>query len=321
MKTLSAVTKVLSDTGRVWLKKEPEKALVTFFEITMACNLKCSYCYIANEPENYPEGSHAQGLTTDQICRVLDEIRKSSHAISLYGGEPFVHPDFDEIVAYAKQKEFSSLETVTNGTLLKKNLDTTLSFDVINISYDLTRRREYGPAMKKVLRNAEELKQKHNQSFMFIATVAKDDPFEEMRPFLSYLRKNDFLCTFQPVRENGKVSDLEWFNEFMARISKEFKGVRLFNQPGRYTASGFATCLPKIAMSVTWKGDLLYPCQYFRNRVAGSLLKDSVETLWEKGKKEYGQFPSRECEKCGFLCMMDLGYNIRHPWHVDFFRY
>lgn len=67
-------------------------------DITQACTERCIHCYI---PEYTPVF-----LPFAQIKKVIDEFRaQGGIGLSLSGGECMMHPDFDEIVRYAREKD------------------------------------------------------------------------------------------------------------------------------------------------------------------------------------------------------------------------
>jgi len=90
------------------------------FEVTARCNLNCVHCYISR-PVNDQE-AWGKELTTEEFCRLLDEIADEGCLSILFtGGEPFVREDFPEIYIYAKRKGFL-VALFTNGTTLTPEL-------------------------------------------------------------------------------------------------------------------------------------------------------------------------------------------------------
>lgn len=85
------------------------------FLLTYDCNLRCNYCpwwggnYKSKVKKTYMEISSALNL--------IDEISSFKPFIRLFGGEPFLHPEWDIIVKYAKEKGIWCT-SVTNGTLI-----------------------------------------------------------------------------------------------------------------------------------------------------------------------------------------------------------
>lgn len=85
-------------------------------ELTRRCNLSCIHCY-----NNLPAGDPVSGrdeLTTDEHCRILDEITEAGCLwLLLTGGEIFLRKDFRDIYDYAKQRGLL-ITLFTNGTLI-----------------------------------------------------------------------------------------------------------------------------------------------------------------------------------------------------------
>lgn len=73
-----------------------QHACVTLFEITQACNLECPACFAAS-----PHGRHS---TMEEIDSMLDAVTLAeggpADVVMLSGGEPTIHPQFEEIVAH-----------------------------------------------------------------------------------------------------------------------------------------------------------------------------------------------------------------------------
>ena len=104
--------------------EEPDTAFDPFlfnakavtWDLTRRCNYSCTYCYPGshNSYENYRSlGSlkHAVDVLTDQW------IRGSSVSFQLAGGEPTLHPNYLELLAYIRLRNpHSVFLTTTNGS-------------------------------------------------------------------------------------------------------------------------------------------------------------------------------------------------------------
>lgn len=78
-------------------------------DVTQACTERCIHCYI---PEYNPVF-----LPLVQIKKVIDEFREQGGVgLALSGGECMLHPDFDEIVRYARSKDLI-VSVLSNLTL------------------------------------------------------------------------------------------------------------------------------------------------------------------------------------------------------------
>lgn len=80
--------------------------------ITNACNFKCKICL-----REYGRSAH---LSLNLIKKILPEAKKLGYEnFALTGGEPCLHPRFEEIVAFIVSLE-SKFGFVSNGSLLEK---------------------------------------------------------------------------------------------------------------------------------------------------------------------------------------------------------
>ena len=105
---------------------------VVTFAVTDYCNLNCKMCPF--QRSDIKKNHLDFGL----IRKLLDQIHPFKPYISLCGrGEPFMHPQFFEIVSYIKSKDLWC-GVDTNGTLIEKNVDKLLNskIDIVNVSID-----------------------------------------------------------------------------------------------------------------------------------------------------------------------------------------
>lgn len=100
--------------------------------LTARCNARCGFC--AWNPEFYDPRDQ---LSTEAIKRLYSDARRAGFiGVSIWGGEPLLHPDFDEITAHARDEGLVT-HMVTNGFLLEKKMDSVVrNLDRICISLD-----------------------------------------------------------------------------------------------------------------------------------------------------------------------------------------
>lgn len=81
--------------------------------LTNKCNLFCPHCYMFSGKANEKE------LTTEEIFSLISDYREVAKgtSITLSGGEPTCHPDFDSIVKYAAKLGLD-VKLLTNGTMM-----------------------------------------------------------------------------------------------------------------------------------------------------------------------------------------------------------
>lgn len=99
-----------------------------YVEITNYCNLRCSFCSIDNRLK--------KEMSVEEFKIVIDKIKNYTNNIYLHvKGEPLLHSKLDEILEIC-DKNSMNVRITTNGTLLKKQIDTLMKHNIkqINIS-------------------------------------------------------------------------------------------------------------------------------------------------------------------------------------------
>jgi 7,8-dihydro-6-hydroxymethylpterin dimethyltransferase len=84
---------------------------VGVLEITSSCNLTCPMCYAASGPG----GKHLSLADAKRQIDRLVEVEGRAEICQLSGGEPTIHPQFDQIVEYALSREIDYVMINTNG--------------------------------------------------------------------------------------------------------------------------------------------------------------------------------------------------------------
>jgi MoaA/NifB/PqqE/SkfB family radical SAM enzyme len=91
--------------------------------VTRRCNLSCGYC---SEYDNFSDP-----VPTEDLKKRIDVLHRLHSAnITMLGGEPLMHPDIADLVAYAGRK--SNTSVVTNGFLLRNNVIEALNKSGLN---------------------------------------------------------------------------------------------------------------------------------------------------------------------------------------------
>lgn len=119
-------------------RKDPKIITVTWF-LGKRCNYDCTYC------ASYTHDNYSPHVDTKKSFSFIDQLERytidqgKKFKISITGGEPFVHPDFIEILSYIKKKKtLTQLMVVTNGSLpLKTYVESSNYLTNITISLHL----------------------------------------------------------------------------------------------------------------------------------------------------------------------------------------
>lgn len=116
------------------------------------CNFKCNYClHSLGQEELKDKGFVKRNMDFDTFKKVIDDAAgfpdKIKALIFAGHGEPLMHGQIAEMVAYAKKTEkFGRIEIVTNGSLLKPELSDELigaGLDRLRISVQGVSGEEY----------------------------------------------------------------------------------------------------------------------------------------------------------------------------------
>lgn len=139
---------------RLWSEAPQNKEirdypLLVDLELSSVCNLKCPMCYTITEEFR---GKVKKGLMDFELVKkIVDEIAGKVYSLRLsLRGEPTLHKNFIEAIAYAKKKGIGEISFLTNGSTLE--LDNfikmaeagadwiTVSVDGVNEEYENIRR-------------------------------------------------------------------------------------------------------------------------------------------------------------------------------------
>lgn len=92
------------------------------WDITSRCNLSCIHCYNLRLYGSLHSQNLVLDLETEKVFKILDKLAEGRvNTIQFLGGEPFIRPDFIDILAYAKDNKLNR-RIATNGVLLNKPL-------------------------------------------------------------------------------------------------------------------------------------------------------------------------------------------------------
>ncbi len=101
---------------------------IVVWNITRTCNLRCIHCYSDSAARSYPGE-----LNASQMRGVIEDLAAYGVPGLLFsGGEPTVHPDFDELVAFAAGHGLR-VTISTNGTRITR--DRAQFFKDIGVTY------------------------------------------------------------------------------------------------------------------------------------------------------------------------------------------
>ncbi|MBI1806831.1 MAG: radical SAM protein [Ignavibacteria bacterium] len=148
--------------------------------VTRRCNLSCGYCF---EYDNT-----SAPVPFEDLCRWIDSLHRLKVVhITLLGGEPLMHPQVADIVAYGRKH--STVSITTNGFLLSEKViehlnEAKLSHMQISIDTSKPDPSNYIQKSLKVLRPKLARLKKHARFDLHLAAVLCEHSRDEVKDLL-----------------------------------------------------------------------------------------------------------------------------------------
>lgn len=202
-----------------------QHSCLTVVEVTDRCNLTCPTCYAGSSP------TYGRHRTLDEVKSMLDAIvenEKEPDVVQISGGEPTIHPQFFEILDYAKTLPIKHIMLNTNGIEIAKDFEFAkrlasyapdfeiyLQFDSFKEEVLRTMR---GADLLKIRQQALDHLNELNLSTTLVVTLQKHLNDDEIGKTIEFALKQRCVrgVTFQPTQIAGR---LENFNTTTDRIT------------------------------------------------------------------------------------------------------
>jgi len=267
------------------------------FEPTTSCNLRCPECPSGLRAFTRPTGM----LEKDFFRSTIDDIHKEIlYLIFYFQGEPFLNPDFLEMVKYAASKKIYTA-TSTNAHYLtdavaKKTVESGLDRLIISIdgtTQDVYKQYRVGGNIDKVLEGArnimkwkKELKSKTPfVFFQFLVVKPNEHQIEDIKRLAKEVGVDEVRFKTAQVYDyendpNKLIPDIDKYSRYRK------------NTDGTYSAKNkLANRCWKLQHSnvITWDG-LVVPCCFDKDAMhrLGNLKNQSFKEVWNNDN--YKQF-------------------------------
>ncbi|MDX2361279.1 MAG: radical SAM protein [Crocinitomicaceae bacterium] len=202
-----------------------QHSCLTVVEVTDRCNLTCPTCYAGSSP------TYGRHRTLEEVKAMLDAIvhnEKEPDVVQISGGEPTIHPEFFEIMDYAKSLPIKHLMLNTNGIKIAK--DKAFAERLATYAPDFEVYLQFDSFKKEVLKSmrgadlsdirTQAIAQLNelNLSTTLVVTLQKNLNDDEIGKVIDYALKQQCIrgVTFQPTQIAGR---LENFNHATDRIT------------------------------------------------------------------------------------------------------
>lgn len=286
---------------------------------TNHCNFRCTYCAHSLETKDFQAqyGFSPETMSMDTYCRTVDHLTEfpdQLKTLSLTGqGEPLLHPQLSEMVAYAKEKQISRrIEFMSNGALLRPNLSQALvdaGLDGIRISLQGLSSRKYAEVCGAKL----DFEQLVEQIAWLYAHKKQCDVFVKiMDTVLEPGEEKQFYDTFSPIADRVYI---EQCRPVYAGVSSTEQISTEADRYGRFHRHRTVCPLCFFMLGVFPNGDV-YPCEtIYRPAYLGNVRQDRLFELWNGGKlhdfwKMQLEGRRKENPHCAQCCAPD---DVSHP--------
>jgi len=264
------------------------------FELTYRCNQQCLMCYQPDHQDSSGE------LTTTEVKDILDQLAEAGCLfLAFTGGEPFLRPDFLEIIEYASQKSFA-INIQTNGTFFTSSLIRRLKqLNILQVHLSLLGARAethnsitgLSNSFSRVINAARQLREQGIEVF-FKITVIKNNltELEEMIALSKSLDCQFFISPIIVPMDNGNQQPFAYritdegmqhlFGITKEEVTKDLHFIPEEAEP----VPEFGLCtMAKSTCAINPKGEL-YPCLGMPVPV-GNLRKIRFSELWKNSEE------------------------------------
>jgi len=267
------------------------------FEPTTSCNLRCPEC-----PSGLREFSRPTGMLKKDFFReTIDDIHKELlYLIFYFQGEPFLNPDFLEMVQYAHKKGIYTA-TSTNAHYLtdakaKQTVESGLDRLIISIdgtTQDVYQQYRVGGKLEKVLegaRNIVKWKRELNSKtpfvfFQFLVVKPNEHQIEDIKKLAKEVGVD------QVRFKTAQVYDYETDPNQLIPANEKYSRYKVGKDGRMKIKSGLNNHCWKLwhANVITWDG-LVVPCCFDKDAMhrLGNLKMQSFKEVWSNDN--YKQF-------------------------------
>ncbi|MBE7441540.1 MAG: SPASM domain-containing protein [Flavobacteriales bacterium] len=258
-------------------------------EPTTACNLGCPEC-----PSGLKQFTRAEGnLKTDFYKKIIDEVKHHAFYLNFYfQGEPYINPNFLEMVSYANTKKIYTATSTNAHFLTTQKAEETVKSGLsrLTISIDGTTQETYesyrkGGDLNKVLEGAKniiEAKKKLNSKtpyviFQFLVVQPNEHQLEDAKKLSTQIGVDEIRFKTAQVYDYKNGNPLIPTIEKYARYKKQTDGTyKLKNKMPNECWRMWSSCV------ITWDGKIV-PCCFDKDakHQLGDLKTHSLKQIWQ----------------------------------------
>lgn len=265
-------------------------------EPTTSCNLRCPECPSGLRSFTRPTGMLKPELFESTINQLASRL---SYLIFYFQGEPYLHPQFLDLVAYASRKRIYTATSTNAHYLNDRNAKATVKsgLDRLIISIDGTTQETYesyriGGSLEKVIEGTKNIvrwKRELKSStphviFQFLVVKPNEHQIDEVNKLGKELGVDEVAFKTAQIYDYQQGSDLMPTIDRYSRYKKSNDGTyQIKNELLNHCWKMWHSCV------ITWDGKVV-PCCFDKDAhyVLGDLNHQSFEEIW-RGQK-YNDF-------------------------------
>ncbi len=277
-------------------------------EVSNDCNIACTFC-------NRQKMCIDSGYMKDELFyKIIDEAAEHLPVklVPFFRGEPLMHPNFVDLIRYAKSKGIGPIQMASNALLLDDKMQDDLieaGIDYISFSLDTTdeeiysQSRIYGDlalSAKNVENMGAKCKARRKQGLsaptLQVSTIELEQYKPAQKDFIEkWLKHVDIVRIYEVHDEYGRLVDPE-VRKRLGDFDHQLPCRKIFTDMIIYRDGKIALC------NYDWD----------EKRIIGDVSKTSLQEAWNSAEFEKirqmhltGKFDDSICSKC-------------HHWKIDY---
>lgn len=265
-------------------------------EPTTSCNLRCPECPSGLRSFTRPTGMLKPELFQSTIDQLASRL---SYLTFYFQGEPYLHPQFLDLVSYASRKRIYTATSTNAHYLNDKNAEATVKsgLDRLIISIDGTTQETYesyriGGSLEKVIEGTKNIVRWKRELksttphviFQFLVVKPNEHQIDEVNKLGRELGVDEVAFKTAQIYDYQQGSDLIPTIDRYSRYKKNNDGTyQIKNELLNHCWKMWHSCV------ITWDGKVV-PCCFDKDAhyVLGDLNHQSFEEIW-RGQK-YNDF-------------------------------
>ncbi len=249
-----------------------------------ACNFKCNYCIHSLKVEERGFISDKVFMNLEIYKKSIDDLKSFPQKIKMLRfaatGEPLLHPDIVEMVAYAKDANIAeSIDIVTNGSLLTPELSKSLvnaGLDWLRVSIQGVSTKKYWDvsgvklSFEKFVKNVSFFYDNKEQTQVYIKTIDID---------MSENEKSEFYTIFEPICDKIAIENLTPATSHIDYTKLSERNLDK-SQNGNSVTTAEVCPQPFYMLQINSDGNVVPCCAMETAVVLGNVANESLQNIW-----------------------------------------